>query len=243
MRKGGSVMLAFAVVFLLGVVIALLWGGRRQPERVVVIPQYIDRQPGRAPQRRGRWIWTLVFALVIGATLALWPRWTSATNHLPAATSTRGQADRPTGLVGYAAPIRPTRAAPAAIIDAAALNDEGMALMQQDRYADAELRFRQAIERKPEDYLAYNNLAFCLYERGKISAAIDAWQQALERNPASADAQAGLGMALFASGQAEAGRAHYQQALALNPGYADEGWMQADRLWSARALADSRPLR
>lgn len=244
MLKGG-VMQTFIVVFLLGAVLALLWGGQRQTERVVVIPQYIARQPERAPRRHNtRWFWPILFALAIGAALAIWPRWTSATDDRPSAFSAPiVQADRPGTLVGYAMPATPMPAAPAVMSSATELNIEGLALMQQGHYADAELRFSQAIERDPAAYEPYNNLAFCLYERGEIGAAIAAWQQALGRAPGSPDAWAGLGMALFVSGQADAGRMHYSQAISLNPGYRDEGWMQAERLWSARALADSRPLR
>jgi hypothetical protein len=50
-------------------------------------------------------------------------------------------------------------------------------------------------------------------------------------------------MMLYQAGRHEEGLAAYRHAIELGGDYRNEDWMHAERLWSEKAIADSRPLR
>ncbi len=128
-------------------------------------------------------------------------------------------------------------------ITAEELNVAGVALLRDGRCQEAIPKFTQATILNPLFYEPRNNIAFCLYDQGLVELAIVRWQEALALNPFSPDANAGLGMAFYARGNIDAGRRYYTQAIQLEPRYCDAGWLKQERLWSDRAIHDSRELR
>jgi tetratricopeptide (TPR) repeat protein len=127
--------------------------------------------------------------------------------------------------------------------DPRALDDEGLKLLQQGLYHDALRLFEQAAAADPSWHRPLNNMAFCLYELGLPDEAIAKWRAAINLNSAGQDAYAGLGMALYKAGRYDEALATYRRAIELGGNYLDEAWMRQERLWSDKAITDSRPLR
>lgn len=70
----------------------------------------------------------------------------------------------------------------------------GMIYMHQEKFADAELAFKKAIEINNENEYAYNNLGLAYRELGKFPEAKQSYQSAIELNPKYAEAYYNLGI-------------------------------------------------
>jgi tetratricopeptide (TPR) repeat protein len=75
--------------------------------------------------------------------------------------------------------------------------------------------FQRAIQAKPNDAEAYNNLGIALAGQGKWAEAIQRYEQAIKIRPDYAKARISLGLALAAQGKLADGLEQMQQALAL----------------------------
>lgn len=75
----------------------------------------------------------------------------------------------------------------------------GSALVQLRRFADAEPKFRLALNREPEHVQALHELGRCLEVRGDIQGATDAFRRVVAAAPANADARADLDRVLAKS--------------------------------------------
>ncbi|KPV51027.1 hypothetical protein SE17_23575 [Kouleothrix aurantiaca] len=128
-------------------------------------------------------------------------------------------------------------------VDPTAVNDKGMVLLRQQNCAEAEKLFQQAAEAAQGWHLPHTNRGFCLYELGRTQEAIAEWRTAIGLNPTGQDAHAGLGMALYQTGDREGGLQEYKAAIEMENQYRDAAWLSNVRDWSARAIADSQPLR
>jgi len=75
-------------------------------------------------------------------------------------------------------------------VDAAAIYNQGVALMHEKKFAAAIADFEAAIEAKPDFAEAHNNLAYCLRSEGpaKYSEALDHYNKAIQLNPNLAQA-------------------------------------------------------
>jgi Tfp pilus assembly protein PilF len=93
----------------------------------------------------------------------------------------------------------------------------GFALLKQERYAEAEAAYRQAIELKPDYALAYNNLGKVLHDQGRVDEAIAEYQKAIQLDPKIAMAHANLGGALYNKGRVDEAMTECQKALELDP--------------------------
>ncbi len=95
--------------------------------------------------------------------------------------------------------------------------NNGIDMLNQERYADAEEYFRQAIKLNPKDAAAYCNLGLALIKQGKFDAAIDAITKSIKLNPKGADAYNNLGVALHGLGRDQEAKTYYEQALRIDP--------------------------
>lgn len=110
--------------------------------------------------------------------------------------------------------------------EAQALYDEGYALFNQKRYADAEARFDRYVKLHPRTNLADNALFWigeCRYARGDFSSALEAFSSTVERYPLSnkvADALFKAGKSLESLGDPQQARRTYQEVVDRFPGTA-----------------------
>ena len=75
-------------------------------------------------------------------------------------------------------------------VDAAAIYNQGVALMHEKKFAAAIADFEAAIKAKPDFAEAHNNLAYCLRSEGpaKYNEALDHYNKAIKLNPNLAQA-------------------------------------------------------
>ena len=101
--------------------------------------------------------------------------------------------------------------------EALGLYDDGYTLFHQQRYADAEERFRRYLRLYPDTELADNAqfwIGECHYARGDYAAALDAFTATVERYPQGnkvADALLKAGRSLEALGRIEQARQTYHE--------------------------------
>lgn len=104
--------------------------------------------------------------------------------------------------------------------------NEGVALMNQNKYDAALQAFDKAIEINPQYVEAWAGRGWALYGSGKYYETLQAYDQAIELNPYYADAWAGTGFALLAlrylAPQIDVvnrANAAFDRAIALDPNY------------------------
>jgi len=94
----------------------------------------------------------------------------------------------------------------------AALANEG------NRFNESESRIRQALEIRPENATALNNLGLALVGQDRLKEAAQQFQQALRLRPKYVPAHRNLGRVMEKLGDPDRARKCYQRALTLNPG-------------------------
>jgi peptidoglycan/xylan/chitin deacetylase (PgdA/CDA1 family) len=119
---------------------------------------------------------------------------------------------RATGA-GAAAPA-PTRDADPT---AAGLNDRGMALYREKRYAEALDAFLAATKADPRSALAANNAGFAYFRLGRHAEAVTWFERTIALDPQRAIAFVNLGDARLAQQQPAQARAAYERYLVLQP--------------------------
>ena len=102
-----------------------------------------------------------------------------------------------------------------------ALIDEGNALQEQGRIAEAMARYDAAVQADPGCARAHLNRGNVLLARGQLDEARSAYQLAITCDPNYAAPHFNLGNLNTRAGDFEAARASYQQAAALKPDFAD----------------------
>ncbi len=148
-------------------------------------------------------------------------------------------ADVPTPADAASQPPGTAEAAVAPSAEAQALYDQGYALFNQKRYADAEERFDRFVKLYPRTDLADNALFWigeCRYARGDFSSALEAFSGTIERYPNGnkiSDALFKAGRCLESLGDAQQARRTYQEVLDRYPGSASAARAR-DRLDSLR---------
>lgn len=113
--------------------------------------------------------------------------------------------------------IQPPSAAPAS---AAALNDQGVALMRQGRLEEAQAAWQQAL-RQEESPEVHNNLGYLQAARGKWEEAQASYRRALTLRPQYAECLCNLGIACFHLHRPQEAVRSFQAALALLPRYVE----------------------
>ena len=102
-----------------------------------------------------------------------------------------------------------------------ALIDEGNALQEQGRIAEAMARYDAAVQADPGCARAHLNRGNVLLARGQLDEARSAYQLAIACDPKYAAPHFNLGNLNSRAGEFEAARANYQQAIGLKPDFAD----------------------
>lgn len=90
-------------------------------------------------------------------------------------------------------------------------------LIGQGRFGEAESRYRQALQLRPEFAEAWLNLAVALKAQGRLGEAEASCRQALQVRPAFVEALNNLGNILLAQGRPADAENAYRQALGLRP--------------------------
>src|SRR5260370_1263882 len=105
--------------------------------------------------------------------------------------------------------------------DAYRFNTLGVAYMNQQRPADTQKYFEQALEADPKFAVARLNLGVCLLAQQKLEAARAALEAAAQQLPKDAYAWYNLGLAYKDLGEAEKGIAAFQHVTEIAPNEAD----------------------
>ena len=96
---------------------------------------------------------------------------------------------------------------------------QGIALLQAGRVAEAEHCFRDALRALPHAPELHATLGAILAAQGRAAEAVPSFHAALKLRPDSADAHGNLGNALRELGRPEEAVAHLREALRLRPAY------------------------
>jgi protein O-GlcNAc transferase len=104
---------------------------------------------------------------------------------------------------------------------AACMVDEGNALCDEGRLAQAMERYAAALSLAPGMPRAHLNLGNALLAKGDPAAALDAYAMALANKPGYAAAHYNIGNANARLGHTQAVMASYQRAVELEPGFVD----------------------
>jgi tetratricopeptide (TPR) repeat protein len=126
------------------------------------------------------------------------------------------------------------------------LNNAGVALMQGRRFAQAETKFRSALDINPTYGVALFNLGLVLAAQGEFKSAITEFRKALAQEPINPKIHFDLARALELDGNLTGAIREFQLTLRLHPGYpgAQEALEQALQNQQAairRPFAASRP--
>jgi len=100
---------------------------------------------------------------------------------------------------------------------AAALNDEGMRLFREKKYADAANKFTEAAGLNPASALYPNNAGFALFKQGSYDESAKWYQQAISVDPGRAVAYVNLGDAYAKLGHNAQAKQAYEKYLQLAP--------------------------
>ena len=109
------------------------------------------------------------------------------------------------------APLAPPADTPAA------LNDEGMRLYKEKRYAEAAAKFAGASTAKPASALFANNAGFAYFRMGQYQEAVKWFQQAISVDPKRAIAYLNLGDTYQEMHRSSEAKSAYEEFLALAP--------------------------
>ena len=90
-----------------------------------------------------------------------------------------------------------------------------------EQFDEAIAHYRKALEIKPDNAEAHDNLGIALAGRGQVDEAIAHYRKALEIKPDFAEAHNNLGIALAGRGQLDEAIAQYRKALEIKPDFAE----------------------
>lgn len=96
----------------------------------------------------------------------------------------------------------------------------GMALSEEERYAEAIYHHKQVLRLKPDNVNALNNLGLDLEKLGRFGQAMRQYKKILQLKPEHTAALINIGNILIKKGQIEKAIMHYQKALEINPNIA-----------------------
>jgi tetratricopeptide (TPR) repeat protein len=109
---------------------------------------------------------------------------------------------------------------PTGDLEALKLNNEGVGLLAQEDFVNAESRLRAALSLDPKYGAAYSNLGFALAGQGQYDGAIAAYQAAIEQVPRYAPFHYNLGHLHATLGNTDQALLSLNEAIRLDPGYA-----------------------
>ncbi|HEU6448194.1 MAG TPA: tetratricopeptide repeat protein [Verrucomicrobiae bacterium] len=97
------------------------------------------------------------------------------------------------------------------------LNNLGLALAQEQQFAEAQTNFEAALKIDPKLPGAHNNLATILFRRGNYTEAAQHFYKALEETPDNPQILVNLGETLLHLGKIDAAKQCYEEAVQLAP--------------------------
>ena len=110
---------------------------------------------------------------------------------------------------------------------------EGIRLMQQNRLAEAEAQFRQAVQADPANLEAVTNLGVAIFKQGRFAESIPFFEQAVARSPQQAALHNDLAQAYVRVGRPHDAAAEMARACDLEPKNADYRRFLGDMLAEA----------
>jgi tetratricopeptide (TPR) repeat protein len=113
------------------------------------------------------------------------------------------------------------------------LNAEGIRLMQQDRFAEAESQFRQAVQADPSNLEAAANLGVAIFKQGRFAESIPFFQQAVAAHPQQASLHNDLAQAYVRVQRPHDAAAEMARACDLEPRNPDYRRFLGDMLSAA----------
>lgn len=119
----------------------------------------------------------------------------------------------PVAVTRAAQPVR-TKSRSAQAYD---LDRQGQQLYREKKYAEAEQKFKAAVELKPNDAVLLNNLGFLYYVMGRYGDALTYLQKTLTIDPKRKEAHENIAELYYKMGRKAEAKAHYEQYLALYP--------------------------
>ena len=96
---------------------------------------------------------------------------------------------------------------------------EGFTALNEGKLKDAEMHYRTALEVKPNDVTAYNNLGITLNKLGRLEEAEVNFRKAIDVKSDFAEAHNNLGTVLQDNGKIYDAEASYKKAIELNPNF------------------------
>lgn len=100
---------------------------------------------------------------------------------------------------------------------AEALNNQGVDLAEQGKFAEAVAAFTRAIAIYPDYEHAHNNLGLAFASQEKFAEAVTEFQHALEINPNNLETYNNLGIAFGSQGKFTEAVGAFNQAIKINP--------------------------
>jgi Flp pilus assembly protein TadD len=97
------------------------------------------------------------------------------------------------------------------------LNSEGIHLMQQDRFVEAESQFRHAVQADPSNIDAVSNLGVAIFRQGRFAESITFFEQAVASRPQKAALHNHLAQAYVRTGRPHDAAAEMARACDLEP--------------------------
>ena len=102
-------------------------------------------------------------------------------------------------------------------------NDRGLQFYKEQRYADAEAQFTEALKLRPDFALAANNLGFVYYKQEKYAEAARWFENTIKMDPSRVVAYANLGDAMQKLSRTAEARSSYQRVVDIAPGSRSAG--------------------
>jgi len=119
----------------------------------------------------------------------------------------------------------------------------GRLYVEQERFDEADARFRHALEyENPERDKAHHNLGRLLERRGRYADAFEQYELALARNPRNADVHNDLGNLLLGEGREAEAEEHYRSAIEVEPRHALAHYNLAQRMLARESLFEAERL-
>ncbi len=117
----------------------------------------------------------------------------------------------------------------------------GIALIERERFPEAEVHLKEAARLDPENFETRANLAWALSSQGKWPEATAQLEVALKIKPDSAQAQNRMGQALHKQGQAQGAFVCFEKAVALEPKLAEARYNLGASLAEMGKFQDALP--
>lgn len=115
----------------------------------------------------------------------------------------------------------------------------GLALLADNRPADAEKHLRRALKLKPDFEDAWENLAYCLKVQDRLAEALECHRRVVTLNPRGARGWSNQGLTLLLIDRLREALDCQDRALALDPAYAPARFGRAQTLHRSNRIAEA----